>query len=163
MATLRVLDIVGGTSVDGPGLRTSIYLAGCGHNCPGCHNPQSWDFDGGTEMTVDEIMEIVREQDFNVTLSGGDPMYQPEGVAELAAAINKDGYTLWCYTGFTYEQLSAMPRYRELLPLIDVLVDCPFIEAERDLKLHFRGSSNQRLIDMRLSLSSGEMVLWSGN
>ena len=68
MATLRVLDIVGGTSVDGPGLRTSIYLAGCGHNCPGCHNPQSWDFDCGTEMTVDEIVEIVCEQDFNVTL-----------------------------------------------------------------------------------------------
>ena len=100
----RVLRIERGTTVDGPGFRTSIYFAGCAHRCPGCHNPQSWDFDGGTEMTVDEIMEIVREQDFNVTLSGGDPMYQPEGVAELAAAINKDGYTLWCYTGFTYEQ-----------------------------------------------------------
>ena len=104
--TLRVLDIVAGTSVDGPGLRTSIYFAGCHHRCPGCHNPQSWDPEGGTEMTVEQIMAEIVENDFNVTFSGGDPLYQdPEALLELATAIRDAGYTLWCYTGFVYEEI----------------------------------------------------------
>ena len=108
---LRVLDIVAGTSVDGPGLRTSIYLAGCDHACPGCHNPESWAHDGGREMSVAEIMDTVRENDFNVTFSGGDPLYQAEGVTALAGAVKRAGYTLWCYTGFTYACRRAL--YRE--------------------------------------------------
>lgn len=81
---MRILDIVPGTSVDGPGLRTSIYFAGCSHQCPGCHNPQSWDFAGGREMSIDEIMDIVDENGFDVTLSGGDPMYNAEMILPLA-------------------------------------------------------------------------------
>ena len=145
--TLRVLDIVAGTSVDGPGLRTSIYFAGCHHRCPGCHNPQSWDPEGGTEMTVEQIMAEIVENDFNVTFSGGDPLYQdPEALLELATAIRDAGYTLWCYTGFVYEEIKDNPRYTALLPLFETVVDGPFVEALRDTSLIFRGSSNQRLI-----------------
>lgn len=145
--TLRVLDIVAGTSVDGPGLRTSIYFAGCHHKCPGCHNPQSWDPEGGTAMTVEQIMAEIIENDFNVTFSGGDPLYQdPEALLELATAIRDAGYTLWCYTGFVYEEIKDNPRYTALLPLFETIVDGPFVEALRDTSLIFRGSSNQRLI-----------------
>lgn len=148
MQKLRVLDIVGGTSVDGPGLRTSIYFAGCSHHCPGCHNPQSWDADGGVEMSVDEIMEVVREQDFNVTFSGGDPLFQVEALVPLARAIKAEGYTLWCYTGYLCETVKADARLSAILPYIDVLVDGPFVESLRDISLQFRGSSNQRIIEV---------------
>jgi anaerobic ribonucleoside-triphosphate reductase activating protein len=144
---LRVLNIVEGTSVDGPGLRTSIYFAGCHHQCPGCHNPQSWSMDGGNPMTVEQIMEVVRENDFNVTFSGGDPLYQPiDELTQLAKAIKDEGYTLWCFTGFLYEQLVARQELREFLNCVEVLVDGPFVEDKRDISLLFRGSSNQRLI-----------------
>lgn len=145
--TLRVLDIVAGTSVDGPGLRTSVYFAGCHHHCPGCHNPQSWDPAGGTEMTVEQIMAEIVENDFNVTFSGGDPLYQdPQALLELAKAVRAAGYTIWCYTGFRYEDIQNDPRYTALLPLFETVVDGPFVEALRDTSLLFRGSSNQRLI-----------------
>ena len=136
--------------MDGPGFRTSIYCAGCSHACKGCHNPQSWDFNGGREMTTDEIMKIIEADPYaDVTFSGGDPMYQAEGFAELARAIRqRTDKTIWCYTGFTYEALLKMPKQRELLELIDVLVDGPFVESLRDPDLLFRGSSNQRIISL---------------
>lgn len=149
---LRVLNIVEGTSVDGPGLRTSIYFAGCHHQCPGCHNPQSWDMGGGSPMSVDEIMEVVRENDFNVTFSGGDPLYQPvDELTQLARAIREAGYGIWCFTGFTYESVAVRTDLQPLLGCIDVLVDGAFVEAQRDISLLFRGSANQRLIDLRRS------------
>ena len=148
--------------VDGPGFRTSIYCAGCRHARQGCHNPQSWDFGGGREMTTEEIMQTIESDPYTrgVTFSGGDPMYQAAGFAELARAIhrrtNKD---VWCYTGFTFESLIS-DEQRELLSELDVLVDGPFIQSLRDESLLFRGSSNQRLIDVQASLFSGETVLW---
>ena len=145
---LRVVDIVDGTSVDGPGLRTSIYFAGCDHRCPGCHNPSTWDFNAGRDMTVDELMHRIIDNEFNVTFSGGDPLYQLEPLTALARAVKAAGKTIWCYTGFIYEDLLADPRYTEILSLIDVLVDGPFILALRDTDLHFRGSSNQRIIPL---------------
>ena len=147
---IRVLDIIEDTTVDGPGFRTSIYCAGCSHACKGCHNPQSWDFNGGREMTTDEIMKIIEADPYaDVTFSGGDPMYQAEGFAELARAIReRTNKTIWCYTGFTYEALLKMPKQRELLELIDVLVDGPFVESLSDPDLLFRGSSNQRIISL---------------
>lgn len=158
---LRVLDIVEDTMVDGPGFRTAIYCAGCRHACPGCHNPQSWQFDQGREMTVDELMRIILADPYaNVTFSGGDPMYQAAAFAELARAIhqqtNKD---IWCYTGFTFESLIQHDQ-RELLAEVDVLVDGPYVERLRDEELLFRGSSNQRIIDVQASLYSGTTVLW---
>ena len=120
----KVMSIIRGTTVDGPGFRTAIYLSGCTHQCPGCHNPQSWNPDNGDAMTIEEIMEIVREEDFDVTLSGGDPLYNPEMTKTLIEAIKAD------------------------------------IEALKDPDLLFRGSSNQRLIDIRPSLTNGNIVVY---
>ena len=147
--------------VDGPGFRTSIYCAGCRHACEGCHNPQSWDFSGGRAMTTDEIMRIIEADPYaNVTFTGGDPMYQPEGFAELARAIHaRTDKNIWCYTGFTFERLLNNPRQRALLEQIDVLVDGPFVKALRNDDLVFRGSSNQRIIDVPRSLQEGRAVL----
>lgn len=161
---ISVLSIIEDTMVDGPGFRTSIYCAGCRHECVGCHNPQSWDFQGGHAMTTDEVMRIIEADPYaNVTFSGGDPMYQPEGFAELARAIKeRTTKDIWCYTGFTFEVLVSNPRQRALLELIDVLVDGPFIKSQRDESLRFRGSRNQRLIDVPQSLSEGHVVPWQG-
>ena len=148
--SLRVLKIIEGTSVDGPGLRTSIYFAGCSHHCKGCHNPQSWDFESGEEMSVDQLMEIIQFNGFNVTFSGGDPFYQPvDELSRLAEAVKNSGLTLWAYTGFTYDELHANKRYERLLSYIDTIVDGPFIEELKDSSLLFRGSSNQRIINLR--------------
>ena len=162
---ISVLSIIEDTMVDGPGFRTSIYCAGCRHACPGCHNPQSWDFSGGRAMTTEEIMRVVVADPYaNVTFTGGDPMYQPEGFAELARAIHeRTEKDIWCYTGFTFEQLLGNPRQRALLEQIDVLVDGPFVKALRNDELIFRGSSNQRIIDVPRSLEEGRAVLLSLN
>ena len=159
---IRVLDIVEDTTVDGPGFRTSIYCAGCPHHCPGCHNPQSWAQDGGTEMSVEAMMQVIEADPFaNVTFSGGDPMQQAEGFTALAQAIKeRTRKNIWCYTGYTYERLLDMPPQRTLLQYIDVLVDGPFIAAQRDITLPFRGSSNQRIIDVPHSLAEGHVVEW---
>lgn len=162
MNTMNIVRIVEGTSVDGPGLRTSIYFAGCRHRCPGCHNPGTWDFNAGSPMTVEEVMKTIRYNDFDVTFSGGDPMYSAEAILPLAHAVKEAGYNLWCYTGFTFEDLQAhgTPAQRELLKYVDVLVDGPFIEALRDITLIFRGSSNQRLIDVHATVAKGEITLY---
>lgn len=156
---MRILDIVPGTSVDGPGLRTAIYFAGCEHKCPGCHNPQSWDFDGGQDMSIDEVMAVVIENDFDVTFTGGDPLYIAETILPLAREIRCIGKSIWCYTGFRYEEIVSHPRMRELMKYIDVLVDGPFVESLRDVHLLFRGSSNQRLIDLHKS-TPDSIVEW---
>ena len=157
---IQVLSIIEDTMVDGPGFRTSIYCAGCRHNCKGCHNPQSWDFDGGHAMSTEDIMRVIEADPYaNVTFSGGDPMYQPEGFAELAREIRKrTKKTIWCYSGFTFEALMTNPRQRALLEQLDVLVDGPFVKTERDETLCFRGSRNQRLIDVPASLKHGKVV-----
>lgn len=160
---LAILRIVEDTMVDGPGFRTAIYAAGCTHHCLGCHNPQSWDIRAGREMTTEEILVPILADPFaDVTFTGGDPMMQPEGFTELACAIKEQSHkTIWCYTGYTYETLLTMPAQRELLRHIDVLVDSPFIQDLRDEQLRFRGSSNQRTIDVQRSLESGTVILWT--
>lgn len=152
---IRILSIVRGTTVDGPGLRTSIYFAGCRHQCPGCHNPESWSFDGGNEMTLDELKSIIAEEDFNVTLSGGDPFYHPEAVEKICAYTKELNHSVWVYTGFTWEEILSEENLRNCLGNIDVLVEGRYIEALRDPDLRFRGSSNQRIIDVRKSLAAG--------
>lgn len=145
---IRILDIIEETMADGPGLRTSIYCAGCLHHCPGCHNPQSWAMDGGHEVEVETLVALIKADEFsNVTFSGGDPFYQVEAFTELARRIKEEtGKTIWCYTGFTYEEILADSRLSMMLPYLDVLVDGPFIQKLRDTELLFRGSSNQRII-----------------
>lgn len=158
---MRVLRIVEGTSVDGPGLRTSVYLAGCSHHCPGCHNPQSWDTLGGTEMSACDIMRVIDDNEAPVTLSGGDPLQHP-GILELAQLISHSGYNLWCYTGYTWDEIIAAPALLQVASLCDVVVDGRFVQALRDTSLHFRGSSNQRIIDVRRSLDTGTAQLLNG-
>lgn len=144
----NILDFNRGTTVDGTGLRTSIYMAGCSHHCKGCHNPDSWNPDGGVQMTLDEIIEVVKEEDFNVTLTGGDPLMQPEKTAVLARAIKALGKNIWLYTGYTWEEIQESPRLMAALADVDTIVEGPFIESLRDTDLLFRGSSNQRIINL---------------
>ena len=142
------MDIVEQTMADGPGLRTAIYCAGCEHHCPGCHNPQSWNRDNGYDISVDELMEIIKaDETSNVSFSGGDPFYQVEAFTNLARRIKSEtNKTIWCWTGFTIEEIRADEKLAQLLPYLDVLVDGPFILEQRDTTLLFRGSPNQRII-----------------
>lgn len=160
---IKILDIIEDTTVDGPGFRTTIYCAGCAHRCEKCHNKHSWDFNQGRNASTEELMKVIIDDEFaNVTFSGGDPMYQAEGFTELAKAIKScTKKNIWCYTGFTFEALLKMPKQRALLELIDVLVDGPFVNSLKDETLLFRGSSNQRLIDVQATLKTGTVVLWS--
>lgn len=161
MATISILDIVEDTTVDGPGFRTTVYCAGCPNRCPGCHNPQSWDIANGRETDVEDILDVILADPFaDVTFSGGDPMFQPVGFAALARAIKeRSSKNIWCYTGYLFEDLLKNIQQKELLEYIDVLVDGRFVEVLKDESLRFRGSSNQRIIDVQASLSSGTTVL----
>ena len=151
--SIRILDIKYGTSVDGVGLRTSLYCAGCENCCKGCHNPQSWDENGGEAISVEQLFRIIEDADMNVTFTGGDPMLHPEGFIALATLIKQNtNKTIWCYTGYLFEDLLQHSLRRKLLELCDVLVDGRYVEEERDLSLHFRGSRNQRIINVQKSL-----------
>ena len=145
---IRILNILEQTMADGPGFRTAIYCAGCAHRCPGCHNPQSWDFGAGYDVTVDELLDVIKADEMSdVSFSGGDPFYQVEAFTELARRIKTEtDKTIWCWTGFTLEEIQADPRLAQMLPWLDVLVDGPFILERRDTSLLFRGSPNQRII-----------------
>ncbi|MBD8387629.1 anaerobic ribonucleoside-triphosphate reductase activating protein [Dysgonomonas sp. BGC7] len=165
MDKLSILNIVHDTSVDGPGFRTAIYAAGCTHQCPGCHNPQSWDKDNGSLFSVDELFDKIEEDEFaNVTFTGGDPLMQVEGFTKLAIRIKQESQkTIWCYTGYSYEQILRSQRLSQILPFIDVLVDGRYISSLRNEDLQFRGSSNQRIIDINKSLINGNVIIWNGN
>ncbi len=158
-------DLQSDSIVDGPGLRTVIWTQGCSHHCKGCQNPQTWDFNGGGLVKVDDVLEAIDELECQtgITFSGGDPMYQVEACNRIAEYCKDKGYNIWVYTGFTYEEVLKLaeknPTYIDFLSKIDVLVDGRFILEERDLSLLFRGSRNQRLIDMPKTLESGKVVL----
>ena len=146
--TLRVLDIIEETMVDGVGLRTSIYVAGCKHDCPFCHNPQSHSFEGGTEYEVEDLVDIVLADEFaDLTLSGGDPMFQVEASLELCKKVKeRSKKSIWLYTGFTVEQIAKTRYLSRILPYVDVIVDGRYVHELRDESLPFRGSRNQRII-----------------
>ena len=157
---MRIAGIVNDSIVDGPGLRLAIFAQGCPHHCPGCHNPESHDFAGGSDMDTEKI---IARMDANplldgITLTGGEPFEQPEACRILADAAHARGLNVWAYSGYTFEQLCAVPEKRRLLEACDVLVDGPFLLEERSLDLRFRGSKNQRAIDVPASLQSGEVV-----
>ena len=155
--------------VDGPGLRAVLWTQGCSHHCPGCQNPQTWDFNGGGLVPIEMVKEAIDELEYQdgITFSGGDPMFQPEACNELAIYCRNKGLNIWVYTGFTYEELMQMaknkPIYLDFLKNIDVLVDGRFIQEEKNLSLLFRGSANQRLIDMPKTLLAGSIVLFDEN
>ena len=160
--TIRVLSVLHDTTVDGPGFRTSIYCAGCGHHCPGCHNPQSWDFDGGEERSVDDLMAEITEDPFaDVTFTGGDPLYQAAAFTELARRLKQEtNKNIWCYTGFLFEDIRDKAQFQELFNHIDVIVDGRFDLSQRNEDLPFRGSANQRIIDVQKSLREDNIVMW---
>lgn len=203
--TIRLFGTVNDSIVDGPGMRFSVFVQGCSHHCPGCHNPESWAFDAGEEVAIDDVVERIFENKLvsGVTLSGGDPFEQPAACAEIARRVKAAGRNVWVYTGYLYEDLlqriAALPdgvavavgagadagagadiataaneaakapsvaererleAVRDLLAYADVLVDGPFVQAKRSLGLKYRGSSNQRLIDMNKTRKAGRVVLW---
>ena len=148
-----VAGIVRGTTVDGPGFRTSIYLSGCNHNCFGCHNPDVKNPDYGALMSLKEIMEVVEEEDFNVTITGGDPLYNPENLKVLVNALKENGRNVWIYTGFTWEEILQDNKLLEAVKNADTIVDGRFEITLKDPDLPFRGSSNQRIIHIKNELS----------
>lgn len=143
------------TIVDGEGIRFSIYLAGCRHHCPGCHNPESWNPAAGTPLTEERLQDLIRQINANplldgVTFSGGDPLFHPEEFRALSQRIKQaTGQNIWCYTGYTWEQIQADAVLLSALDYVDVLVDGPFVSALHDPRLAFRGSSNQRILRLR--------------
>lgn len=146
---MKVMNILHDSVVDGEGLRTVVFFAGCPHGCPGCHNPSSWNMGNGKEMSVCEIMQEIESNPLtDVTFSGGEPFIQAREVVKLAEEVKKLGKNIWVYSGFTYEEIlhSKDPYKIKLLELCDVLVDGRFLIEERNLSLLFRGSNNQRII-----------------
>lgn len=159
---IRIFGLANDSIVDGPGLRLGVFTQGCPHHCEGCHNPESHTFDGGEIRDVDEILEIARDNFLldGITLSGGEPFCQPEACTEIAKGAHDAGLNVWCYTGYTYETLiSGKEAWKNLLQNIDVLVDGPFLIGERSLDIRFRGSRNQRIINVPESLKLGMVVL----
>lgn len=158
---LNLAGIVGDSIVDGPGIRTTIFSQGCPHHCPGCHNPETWGFGSGTDMDEETIMEIVRSNPLcrGVTFSGGEPFAQADGFAKLARLLKTAGKEVASYSGYTFEALlEGTDDQRALLETIDVLIDGPFLQAEKTLEIPFRGSRNQRILDVPKSLAAGRAV-----
>ena len=159
---LNLAGIAGDSIVDGPGIRTTVFGQGCPHHCPGCHNPETWAFGCGTEVPVETVVEMVKANPLcrGVTFSGGEPFAQAGEFARLGRLLKAAGYEVASYSGYTFEQLlQGTAEQRELLETVDVLIDGPFVQAERSLELNFRGSRNQRILNVRASLAAGQAVM----
>ena len=146
--SIYIKEIIHQTIADGPGMRISIYCAGCYHKCKGCHNPQTWDIFGGDLMDIDDIFEEIKNDAYSsgVTFTGGDPLYQAEEFTDLAKLIkNETDKDIWLYTGFTMERILKRPELSNILKYVDYVVDGPYIEELRNIDLKFRGSSNQNI------------------
>ena len=163
---IRIAGTVSDSIVDGTGLRHTIFTQGCCHHCPGCHNPETHDPNGGKEMDTEEIIAEFKKNPLlsGITLSGGEPFLQPQACLELAKAAHVIGRDVWAYTGYTLEELRGMADtdVDALLEEVDVLVDGRFVMAERSLELRFRGSRNQRILDMKKT-GRGSPVDWEAN
>ena len=165
--TMRIYGVVTDSIVDGPGFRTAVFTQGCPHHCPGCHNPESHDPDGGAEWTLDAVEAKFTGNPLldGITLTGGEPFQQPAACAELARRAHAKGLNVWTFSGYLYEKLLEMaqndPAVSELLAQTDVLVEGPFLLAERSLELLYKGSKNQRTIDMNLTRAEGGIVLYT--
>lgn len=165
MVRLASPEILQDSIVDGEGIRSVVWFQGCSHNCPGCQNPETHDFSSGILVTIDKVKEDIRALEFQsgVTFSGGDPMMQVEALIELAKCVKECGMNVWCYTGFTYEELLKMgevnSQYLEVLKYIDVLVDGKFVDHLKSFECMFRGSLNQRIIDVPKSLLEKKVVV----
>ena len=158
---LDLSGIVSDSIVDGPGIRTTVFSQGCPHHCPGCHNPETWAFGCGTQVPPEAILDIVKSNPLcrGVTFSGGEPFSQAAEFAKLAELLKAAGYEVASYTGFTFEELLAGAEdQKKLLENIDILIDGRFLLAQKSLEIAFRGSRNQRILDVKKSLSAGMAV-----
>lgn len=162
---MRIASTVNDSIVDGPGLRFTIFVQGCHHHCPGCHNPQTHSYDGGQEMSIDELFEMISANPLldGVTFSGGEPFDQALELAELGRRIkaHMPHLNIITYTGYRFEYLAhpmAPSKYTHLLNVTDILIDGPFVKGERSLELRFRGSRNQRVLDCKTSYKLGKAV-----
>ena len=144
---IRIAGIANDSIVDGEGIRLTIFVQGCSHHCKGCHNPETWNYNDGHDVDLSEIVEMYKKNPLlqGVTFSGGEPFDKVEPLSFIADKIHKLYGDIWCYTGYTLEELQKDTFKHKLLDRIDVLVDGPFIESERDLSLDFRGSRNQHI------------------
>lgn len=151
--------------VDGDGVRTVVWFQGCSHNCPGCHNPQSQPFDGGFVLDIEDVFKEIDKLKYQngITLSGGDPFYQPKAALAITKYAQDKGYNVWSFTGFTYEQLLKISEtnddIKELLDNLDVLIDGPFELDKKSFECKYRGSTNQRIIDLKKTKEKKELVL----
>lgn len=160
--SIRLASLIHDSIVDGEGLRTVIFTQGCPHNCPGCHNQASIPFDGGSVLKIDDVLEDVLKRDLKrVTFSGGEPFVQAKSCYKIAKVLKENGYSLWSYTGFTIDALLRHrdPYVRKFLSTLDILIDGRFILAERSIATLFRGSKNQRIIDVPKSLEKNKAVV----
>ena len=162
---MRIAGMIQDSIVDGPGFRFTLFTQGCPHDCEGCHNPETHDFNGGSEMSTEEIIKKLLSNPLTdgITFSGGEPFEQAGDCAVIARAARENGLNVWAYSGYTFEELlrkaEKQPEIMELLKLTDVLVDGRFILAQRSLSLKWRGSANQRILDVPKSLDAGEPVI----
>ena len=157
---MRIAGIIRNSVVNGVGIRDVIFFQGCTHHCKGCHNPDTWNLLGGREMTTTQLLTETRRSPNDFTISGGEPLLQYLDLVHYMSLMDKYHHKrFWLYTGFTYEEIPNT-WLLELSKYVDVLVDGRFEEDKKDLKLRFRGSSNQRLIDLPKSGEKGEVVLW---
>lgn len=158
---LNLAGLVGDSIVDGPGIRMTVFCQGCPHHCKGCHNAETWSFEGGTSMEEEEIVRIIRSNPLakGVTFSGGEPFAQAAGFAKLAEMLKEQGYEVASYSGYTFEELyQGTKEQQELLQKIDVLIDGRYEEEKRSLTIAYRGSTNQRILDVKQSLERGKAV-----
>ncbi len=160
---LRIAGTVNDSIVDGPGIRFTIFTQGCPHNCPGCHNPQTHDLNGGDLVDTAELLEKIKKNPLldGVTFSGGEPFCQAEALAELGRSIKALGLDIVTYTGYLFEELYERRQenaWNDLLSVTDILIDGPFIQEQRDWEIKFRGSRNQRYIDCQESLKYGRAI-----
>ncbi len=159
---MRVANYIQDSIVDGTGLRFTLFAQGCPHKCEGCHNPKTHDFKGGNDISTDEILNMIFKNPLTdgVTFSGGEPFSQPYDCAKIAKAVREKGLNVWAYTGYTFEELSNSENAEvtEFLELCDVLVDGEFDLGLKNLSLKWKGSSNQRVIDVRQSLEKREVI-----
>ena len=156
---IRIAGLVPESFVDGDGIRFAIFMQGCRRNCAGCHNPETHDLSGGRLIDTTEIISAIKKNPLldGITLTGGEPFLQVEAAEELALNAKNFGLSVWCYTGFTFEEIKNSP----LLENVDVLIDGEFVLSLRDLDLQFRGSRNQRIIDVKKTREQKKIVLWS--
>ncbi len=162
--SIRLASLIHDSIVDGEGLRTVIFTQGCPHKCVGCHNQASIPYDGGQILSIDDVVKDVLDRDLKrVTFSGGEPFVQAESCYRIAKILKEQGYSLWSYSGYTIDALLRHkdPYIKKFLSQIDILIDGRFILAERSLQTLFRGSKNQRIIDVPKSLKENKAVIAS--